>query len=977
MNKPNLLEDKPTINADENVWGIKLNKIIDKLQTFVNSIVDTVSGKLDKGNVSNAFSTAERIEQKVKEKLDKSVYDNFKEEIDKHTLDYKTFKKEFIDGNYLRFSTTKNLEDKEGIVKDIVVENITINTINGEPYTKGSNISEEDVKKIGDKHYEPKIEKKSGFNLDISSDVTSNAENIIASTKLVNQINTDLQNKIKNINIEDKIKNKVDKTQLTNIVKDLKLENEKLKYKQYDGTQDVDKEIDLPTGSGGGDNSEFDKYLQKMWKNNTNNEGMMLLKADYKDFVEGQWEDRISSNYTSELYGVIKTADMNHITTVKLDSVFLKDIYTDSIEDVDKNRDTHSFILKPTDAQAVRGSLLKIAQVSSLSKGNVIYMNRINGSFYTNFNRELPINSVKFQYKPNDSLDLPIQEVSKYIQVNTNYNKIYTLQRNSELGLKFISELTKKLKSEETIENNKIYITIGYFYMSNITEIKYLYGKKANDLKIMPISDYTEVDTVSNDFLPKSFYCMCYLTDTEIKYLPLINHYLLKKEEDVIFYNYLKEKYEKAKTWDSDVFYGIVNITPKSSQTTLYKGFNIKDNVLNISQSVHLNESQYSEDILELETDLKQETVDKRYGNNHYGYLKFNITDNYVYILMELDYRPYINQLYISKNAYENIGDKQKQLEYREELLKDVSTPKGSSENLELNNLFNWNTKDNTKNKYIYLDRLTGKVSKISEFKSKYNQKIYPMYPVNTELFRYIPILKNPESYSNDWIKVERELHNPDFSTFKSNFISKALLEDPNTYNLQSNVPYFCMGMLSYDTYILAGTDVTIRGCNKFTYHNNQQTTGHILDYYSKNPIGVAMIGIYKAGSGISLYPLVNNIAFISNHSLYAYFNSLLNGKSFKHIIGMIPYGNKFNSISDWASLGHNELLLSDEVYINVFDMADSHLRYGTQTEIEYNKYRNFGTHIGYLIKYEDIIYFIGENMNVETSVSYLVHSFE
>ena len=338
MQKPNLLEDKPIINADENVWGIKLNKIIDKLQTFVNSIVDTISGKLDKGNVSNAFSTAERIEQKVKEKLDKSVYDNFKEEIDKHTLDYKTFKKEFIDGNYLRFSTTKNLEDKEGIVKDIVVENITINTINGEPYTKGSNISEEDVKKIGDKHYEPKIEKKSGFNLDISSDVTSNAENIIASTKLVNQINTDLQNKIKNINIEDKVKNKVDKTQITNIVKDLKLENEKHKYKQYDGTQDVDKEIDLPTGSGGEDNSEFDKYLQKMWKDNTNSQGTMLLKADYKDFVESQWEDRISSNYASELYGVIKTADMNHITSVKLDSVFLMDIYTNSIENVKRNR---------------------------------------------------------------------------------------------------------------------------------------------------------------------------------------------------------------------------------------------------------------------------------------------------------------------------------------------------------------------------------------------------------------------------------------------------------------------------------------------------------------------------------------------------------------------------------------------------------------------------------------------------------------
>lgn len=266
MHKPNLLEDKPTINADENVWGIKLNKIIDKLQAFVNSILDVVTGKLDKGNVSNAFSTAERIEQKIKEKLDKNVYDNFKEEIDKHTLEYKAFKKEFVDGNYLKFNTTKNLEDKEGIVKDIVIENITINKINGEPYTKGNDISEEDIKKIGDKLYEPKIEKKSGFNLDISSDIISNAENVIASTKLVNQTKIELNNKIDNINIEDKIKDKVDKIQINNIVKDLKLEDEKLKYKQYDGTTDIDKEIQLPKGGG---NQNYNLIDTSKEENNT------------------------------------------------------------------------------------------------------------------------------------------------------------------------------------------------------------------------------------------------------------------------------------------------------------------------------------------------------------------------------------------------------------------------------------------------------------------------------------------------------------------------------------------------------------------------------------------------------------------------------------------------------------------------------------------------------------------------------------
>lgn len=321
MQKPNLLEDKPTINADENVWGIKLNKIIDKLQTFVNSIVDVVSGKLDKGNVSNAFSTAERIEQKVKEKLDKNVYDNFKEEIDKHTLDYTQFKKEFVDGNYLRFNTTKNLEDKEGIVKDIVIENITINTINGEPYTKGSNISEEDVKKIGDKHYESKIEKKSGFNLNISSDVTSNAENIIASTKLVNQINTNLQNKIKNINIEDKIKNKVDKAQITNTVKDLKLENEKLKYKQYDGTQDIDKEIELPKSSGGS-SLDYSSILSSVKKN-------INFTFKFFDRVTGKiYEDEIPKG----VYEKIQVRDIQIDRYIKLNPD-INTVYTIELTD--------------------------------------------------------------------------------------------------------------------------------------------------------------------------------------------------------------------------------------------------------------------------------------------------------------------------------------------------------------------------------------------------------------------------------------------------------------------------------------------------------------------------------------------------------------------------------------------------------------------------------------------------------------------
>nr|DAW82266.1 MAG TPA: hypothetical protein [Bacteriophage sp.] len=36
MQKPNLLEDKPILNSDENTWGIKLNKIID----YLNELID-------------------------------------------------------------------------------------------------------------------------------------------------------------------------------------------------------------------------------------------------------------------------------------------------------------------------------------------------------------------------------------------------------------------------------------------------------------------------------------------------------------------------------------------------------------------------------------------------------------------------------------------------------------------------------------------------------------------------------------------------------------------------------------------------------------------------------------------------------------------------------------------------------------------------------------------------------------------------
>lgn len=237
MQKPNLLEDKPTINADENVWGIKLNKIIDKLQTFVNSIVDTVSEKLDKGNVSSNYNTAEKIEKEIKNKVNQDDFDRNVAEIEDKQREVDNFIQTFQNKNYVYYKS-KELYDNQDKITDLSIDNLTVNSINGNSASGG--LSEEQVKAICSKYYEPKFDKKSGWNLDISSDTNSNADNVIASTKLVYNI----------------AQNNINKDYLSKIPQQLSIDGHILKYKVEQGGRFIDKELNLP------------KSVTEEWANN-------------------------------------------------------------------------------------------------------------------------------------------------------------------------------------------------------------------------------------------------------------------------------------------------------------------------------------------------------------------------------------------------------------------------------------------------------------------------------------------------------------------------------------------------------------------------------------------------------------------------------------------------------------------------------------------------------------------------------------
>lgn len=227
MQKPNLLEDKPTINADESVWGIKLNKIIDKLQAFVNSIIDSVSGKLDKGNVSSNFDTAEKIENEIKNKVNQEDFDRNVSEIEDKQRETDNFIRNFTNKNYV-YHTNKELYDSQGKIMDLSINNLTVNSINGN--NASGSLSEEQIKAICSKYYEPKFDKKSGWNLDISSDINSNSDNVIASTKLVYTIT----------------QNSINKDYLSKIPQQLSIDGNILKYKVEQGGRFIDKELNLP-----------------------------------------------------------------------------------------------------------------------------------------------------------------------------------------------------------------------------------------------------------------------------------------------------------------------------------------------------------------------------------------------------------------------------------------------------------------------------------------------------------------------------------------------------------------------------------------------------------------------------------------------------------------------------------------------------------------------------------------------------------
>ncbi len=228
MQKPNLLEDKPIINADENVWGIKLNKIIDKLQTFVNSIVDSVSGKLDKGNVSYNFDTAEKIENEIKNKVNQEDFDRNISDIEDKQRETDNFIQDFQNKTYV-YHQNKELYDSQGKITDLIISNITVESLNGNSI--GGSLSEEQIKTICSKYYEPKFDKKSGWNLDISSDENSNSESVIASTKLV-------------YNIKE---NSINKDYLTKIPQQLSIDGNILKYKVEQGGRFIEKELNLPS----------------------------------------------------------------------------------------------------------------------------------------------------------------------------------------------------------------------------------------------------------------------------------------------------------------------------------------------------------------------------------------------------------------------------------------------------------------------------------------------------------------------------------------------------------------------------------------------------------------------------------------------------------------------------------------------------------------------------------------------------------
>lgn len=982
MQKPNLLEDKPILNSDENTWGIKLNKIIDKLQSFVNGIVDNLNNKLDKGNVTNDYSSAEKIEAKIKEKVNSTDYDNLKIKVDNQSLDYTTFKQEFKDGNYVKFNTTKNLEDKTGIVKDLVIENITINNINGEPYTKASNISESDVKTIGDRLYEPKIEKKTGFNLDVSSLITSNSESVLASTKLVNQViselkqdmttissslTRDLQTKVSSTDFNS-LKSKVDsidtttlssqlnakanKTDLNDVIKNLRLDNSKLKYKQFNGTIDEDKEIDLPSGSGIGatGNSEFDTFLnQDWWKENSNTRGYGIFGFRYKEFVSSHSTSRIQG--IVEPFGILKNNN-NIFGGVSMYRIKFGDIIVNSVSDVDSVG-----VYKDRISIYSKGKNLITnfdENREKLTPRPKKILDRLTGYVLSEVSRTLPLNSERMKFIANEFSKGILMDIPVYQDIILTENPIYRVPVSSNIGdrtLKYLAILLK-VSDIDNIERNKVYVTQGNFELNSNENIS-VYLKDLSQVGINPINPNINLTFEAvNEFnagnnLPKYFYCLIYRTETDLVYLPLINHFCIKKTDDPILYTYLTKLYDGSATWGYDPQRAIINITPKKLTQDTYKTFNVTDNRVGLSDENYTNRYQIDLDTLTLTEDarLNQKTVDRYYNNKYYGYTYWEKQKEELYVIMNLTTFNCMDRLYFSTQEKENIGDEVLQTRYREEYFKKSKSENSSS--------FASSIIYPIQNVKVF-DRVTGKIITQNLLD---NPIIYPMNLQNDEynigVYRYIPLGDGTNSF-------RKVIQRSGLANFKTKFIKDILQENEQTFRLEQNKVYVCKGDFVLDE----ASSSKYRFANRvgIELKSNNKSRGYMLHYGQKNPQEVVILVIPQVDN-IYLFPLCDNALIKNTSGLYTFFNNLLGDKEFKHIVGCLYYSNKFSQSSQEGylvkDLGYNELLVSDSLYLNVEQVYEQ--KTPSQSQQEYIKYYYGLNHLGYLVKVQEGIWYIGE----------------
>lgn len=913
MQKPNLLEDKPILNSDENTWGIKLNKIIDKLQSFVNSIVDNLNNKLDKGNVTNDYSSAEKIEAKIKEKVNSTDYDNLKIKVDNQSLDYTTFKQEFKDGNYVKFNTTKNLEDKTGIVKDLVIENITLNKINGEPYTKASNISESDVKTIGDRLYEPKIEKKTGFNLDVSSLITSNSESVLASTKLVNQVisevkqdmttmssnlTRDLQTKVSSTDFNS-LKSKVDsidtttlsnqlnakanKTDLNDVIKNLRLDNSKLKYKQFNGTIDEDKEIDLLSGSGVGTtgNSEFDTFLnQDWWKENSNTRGYGLLGFQYKELVNGFAGSRIDG--VAKPFGILKYNN-NILGAVKLTKLELGSIIVDSLSN-SLNNSVYGVRLS---AYNYGKQILNDFDTnkSKLTPRPKKILDRLSGSVISEVSRTLPLNSERMKFVANEFSKGVLMDIPIYQDIILTENPIHRISLNSNIGDKTLKHLVALLNVHRanSIEKNKVYVTQGNFEL-NKSEHTSVYLKDLSQVGINPINPHIKLtfDAV-NEFnagtnLPKYFYCLLYITETDLVYLPLINHFCIKKTDDPILYDYLTKLYNGSATWDYDPQRAIINITPKKLTQDTYKTFKVTDNRVAFSDNNYTNRYQIDMDTLVLTEDaqLTQKIVDRYYNNKYYGYTYWEKQKEELYVIMNLNTFNCMDKLYFTTQEYENIGDEVLQQQYREEYFKN----KGSSSS-------------------------QGDIDITSLYKLEYEERDTALTVLDTwtkTLLTQKEVI-GKEQYTQIETSglIPRYIHMPSAYFLELNTVSSLRYENYSK-ELRDKIDNFCKELEQHklyciDSYFSIQAQREIYPANGFTSDRNKLyvTPNFLSYYYTSSDITKMMLNslesfpslLYKHKDNVYIFPLINGLVLTNNYlypELFDKINTFMQGKDIKAI---------------------------------------------------------------------------------------------